>query len=73
MLIPDKMAKIIKLENTKSWQACGASTTFSYRVGGNENWYNDLDIAKRLTVWQYLLWLNIQLPYDPIIHSQVYI
>ena len=58
---PTRMVKIQNTENTKCWQGCRTTITYSLLVGMQNG------TATLETVWMFLIKLNILLPYTPAI------
>lgn len=58
--IPTRMAKTQKTDNTKCWGGCGTNRNFHLLLVG-------LQMVWPLwkTVWQFLIKVNMVLPYDP--------
>ena len=57
-----RMVKILTTDNPKCWQRCGAARTLTYCW-----WECKVVQALWKTVWQFLIKLNIFLPYDPAV------
>lgn len=65
IFISTKMTHIKKTDNIKCQQGCGATGILIYHWGAIK-WY------KRQTAWQFLLGLNMYLPYDQQFHPQFF-
>ena len=67
-LTPVRIAIIKKSTNNKYWRGCGEKGTFLHIAGRNANWYSHYKTFLLVLFYlQFLMKLNIYLPYNPAI------